>query len=336
MNNRELIVKTKKIIGEQSPIDYILQPGEHVKEYEHQAPEFAEILKSAKLESIRSEFEIWNKRALACQKEFRHWSSYANLSAFLTVVFTTLILAFNAIVNKDFMYYSQVVVVLTVLSIVFTAVAGGTLYRIKTGSLLQLWMSGRASAETLRVDYFNQIVQFKTNPDNTFLSLLKLEYFRRYQLDTELAYYTIRSRQNLSLANKTLSYSTWLLIGSTVAVAIGGFLGKLNSSLIAITSFGLIFQALSSKITTKSAFYQYGKNAESFERTRSILSRLRGRLDDIRELVALGDNNALIEYTSMINEQISLEHRLWIDSFNERITTIDTMVEEMKNKQNGK
>lgn len=331
MNNRELIIEAEKIIGEHSSTDYILQAGFHANEYEKKAPEFARLLRSTKLESIRKEYEIWDTRALENQKTFRRWSSNANLFAFLTVMFTALILAL-ATFNKDNSLMKFAIFILTTLGITSSVVAGAALRQIKNGNLLHAWMSSRATAETARIDYFKEIINFRLNETDVLFSLLKLEYYKANLLDKELNYYTDKSKQNNVLANKTLSYSTWLLAGATLTTAIGGYAGH-SSNLIAITSLAVIFQALSSKISNKAAFYQYGKNAESFERTRSTLARLRGRLDDVRDLVASGDNNALIEYTSLINEQISLEHRLWIDSFNERITTIDKMVEEMKNKQ---
>ncbi len=334
MNIKELILKAEKLVGEQSPTDYVLQSGNHFKEFEENAPELADILKSSKLESIKEEYDTWNERALDYQRKFRKWSRYANWFAFLTVLFTASILVVTTIPMDEF-YLDSGIITFSALSVIFSISTGAALRLIKTGNILHLWMSGRASAETLRIDYFNQLVQYNINSNNVFLSLLKLEYFRRYQLDVELAYYTVRSKQNQLMANKTLSYSTWLMAGATLAIAVGSFLGvgTQYTFLTAITSLAIICQALSSKISNSAAFNQYGKNAENFERTRSSLAQIRGKLDDVRELVANGNNKALVEFASLVNDQISLEHRLWIDTFKKRIESIDTMTEDLKNKQ---
>ena len=61
--------------------------------------------------------------------------------------------------------------------------ASMSLFRVKEGRLLEDWMTARARAETKRLTYFNYIVNSSAGPLDIELELLKLEYFRRYQLD---------------------------------------------------------------------------------------------------------------------------------------------------------
>ena len=75
--------------------------------------------------------------------------------------------------------------VLGLCALVSGALASMWLFRAREGNLVEAWMSGRAHAESARLEYFATLVRLENGPSDPPLGLLKLEYFRRYQLDVQ-------------------------------------------------------------------------------------------------------------------------------------------------------
>jgi len=112
-------------------------------------------------------------------------------------------------------------IVLAVIGVTTGGIASMSLFRVKEGRLLEDWMMARAGAETKRLSYFRYIVNSSEGPLDPQLELLKLEYFRRYQL----AYYkTCRSRHRNS-AERTLDISAVSVLVAAIASGAAGVLG---------------------------------------------------------------------------------------------------------------
>jgi hypothetical protein len=83
--------------------------------------------------------------------------------------------------------------VLGLAALVSGALASMWLFRVREGQMLDDWMSERAHAETARLAYFATLAELPGDGASELpLGLLKLEYFRRYQLDMQIAYYDPR------------------------------------------------------------------------------------------------------------------------------------------------
>jgi hypothetical protein len=94
-----------------------------------------------------------------------------------------------------------ILIVLALVGVATGGIPSMSLFRVKEGRLLEDWMKARAPAETKRLSYFSYIANASVEPLDPQLELLKLEYFRRYQLDLQLAYYKgRRSRHRNSVA----------------------------------------------------------------------------------------------------------------------------------------
>jgi hypothetical protein len=88
---------------------------------------------------------------------------------------------------------------------------------------------------------------------------------------------------------------------------------SIQSQWAGLAALGVLGAALTSFATTRESIGQDARNAERYGRTRAALRRLTTRLDDVREAVAQGNAQALEEFVAAVNEQVSVEHRQWLN-----------------------
>ena len=177
-------------------------------------------------------------------------------------------------------------------------------------------MQRRASAETQRVRYFKLVTRnMDDGASDTTLRLLQLEYFRRFQLDVQRAYYQTRGLQHRHAADRALLRSTWgmgvVAIANGVAGLVAGVLGAHWASLAGIA---LVGQAFSSVIANAKATNQDERKAERYERTRHPLDQLYSRLDAVRQALADGNDEVMREFVASVHEQLPLDHRQSLDT----------------------
>src|SRR5258708_28473763 len=86
-----------------------------------------------------------------------------------------------------------------------------------------LWMKARERAEIARISLFDQVMNTddpSSQPDELPLPPLKLEHFRRYQLDVQRRYYAARGLQHAQPAGQTRRSQNEILCLSRFGVAV--------------------------------------------------------------------------------------------------------------------
>ncbi|MEQ8405947.1 MAG: hypothetical protein RKE49_12685 [Oceanicaulis sp.] len=201
------------------------------------------------------------------------------------------------------------------------------------------WMRARAIAETCRMELFAVVTEAQEDVREGELPLLplQLEYFRRYQLGTQLDYYAARGSQHrraagarawrkdlyaalgsLSLAPVTVGAA--MLIDPQIAARLGEMLQRADARLLsepligsALVMVGLFAPALLSAAGALSLLSQDRRNASRYEATFDNLAHLsRVYLDAARVAAARGDRETVDEFLDAVNAQISSEHQEWI------------------------
>ena len=335
----ELKSHVTTIIGENTEKDYVIEPKTHARIYQDKAPELAALLSSTEVQAMAEEYTTYDAKAGLAQKDFKKWSKWANCAIFLTAVFTAGLLASSIIFvpKEDYGIIREIVIgFFTVCSIVSSVFAGMCISRIKNGKLLENWMGKRAEAENNRIDYFKVITgKIKSLlPANPPLAMFILEYFRRYQMDVQLAFYERRSQDHENLAKKALTMSTAAIAVVALINALAGYLGSRVPMWGAVATLAVIAQAFANKVTNTEAVNQDGRNAERYERTRSILAKLKGKLDTIREALFNGEADLVAAYIEQVNNEISAEHRQWNEERSAGITgTFESQLAEYKEKR---
>ena len=301
------------IIGSGSPGDYPLSPVEHAEQLKTSAPKLAALLtRSAPVELARQYAEA-DTEALAAERTFKRWVIRANWAVLATATASALLMAVALLTGTLGGLAQTTLIVLALIGVAAGGIASMSLFRVKEGRLLEDWMTARARAETKRLSYFSYIVNSSLQPLDLQLELLKLEYFRRYQLDLQLAYYKTRRLGHRNSAERTLSISAGSVLVAAIASGAAGVLGALRSEWAALGSLAVFGAALQAFAASRESLNQDRRNAERYDNTAQALQGLRERLDDVRVGIAAGSPSVLGEYVGAVQDQLSLEHRQWLE-----------------------
>ena len=303
--------RARSIIGASSPDDDVIQPSQHADRYAREAPDLARILRSSSVEVSAHAYEHKDADALAAQALFVRAARRARVAVFVTAVAAGLVLAAGGLAPLlDSAVSSSLLVVFALLGVAGGVVASYWIRRIREGGLLERWMTRRAEAETERLRYFDLVT--KGTPSES--PILQLEYFRRYQHDVQRAYYRRRASHHEAGADRALAGSSAGMAAAGAATGVAGIFGAtLDPAVAALAAIGLIGQAWATGLENGEATHQHRRNSERYRRTVHALDGLHAMLDRVREAVAAGETEALHAYVDAVHDQLSLEHRQWLE-----------------------
>lgn len=101
---------------------------------------------------------------------------------------------------------------------------------------------------------------------------------------------------------------------AAIASGAAGVLGALSSEWAALGSLAVFGAALQAFAAARESLHQDRRNAERYEHSAQALQGLRERLDDVRGGIAAGSPSVLTEYVTAVQDQLSLEHRQWLEA----------------------
>ncbi len=316
-------------IGENEPDDYILSPSDHADLYKEKLPKLSELLRDPEIQHLTDEYLQSDKKAISAQNEFKRYSLYARWGAFFTTLFsTTLLLSgwLNTHESVSELVARTVLTCSTILTIAFSAASATFIMIIKNRKLLENWMGERSEAEEYRLSYFNRLAEsplLSTAQDH----LQVLEYFRRYQIDIQLSYYDVRSRQLSKTANKS---SNMIAILAGVVLLINGIVSSFGLDWTSLAALAIIVQAISNNVSNRELTDQNLRNAERYERTRKLLAKLKSRIGKVRTTITKGDLTVLKTYVHAIQEPLSAENKQWLKSMKSSSLAIDELEKRLK------
>jgi hypothetical protein len=302
------------IIGRDGPNDYRLSPVEHAEQFRTSAPKLAALLTSSTPVELAHQYAEADTEALAAERTFKRWVIRANWAVLVTATVSALLMAVALLAPSLGGFAQTTLIALALIGVASGGFASMSLFRVKEGRLLEDWMGARARAETKRLSYFSYVANASVGPLDPQFELLKLEYFRRYQLDLQLAYYKSRRSRHRSSAERTLDISAVSVLVAAIATGAAGVLGALKSEWAALGSLAVFGAALQAFAAAREALNQDRRNAERYDNSAQALLGLRERLDDVRRSIAAGSTTVLGEYVGTVQDQLSLEHRQWLEA----------------------
>jgi hypothetical protein len=314
VDQSEAIEGAKAAIGKGQPDDYILRPTKHAEELAERAPALVRLLGRSEIENLAAQYERLDHDANTAQVKFKDTVTWANGAVLATGILGAFIMAAGMLEGVLGERLLQVLLIaLGICAALSGALASMRLYQVREGSLLETWMTRRAQAESRRLEYFATLVQLKDgDPSDLPLGLLKLEYFRRYQLDVQVAYYGNRGKQHRHSAEKNLEMGGLAAGIAGIVSGSAGLTAAFAAPLASLAAIGVVGTALAAFATAREEVNQDRRNAERYDRTLLALESLRGRLDKVRAGVFKGSQTALNEYVAAVHEQLSVEHREWL------------------------
>jgi SMODS and SLOG-associating 2TM effector domain 1 len=326
VSEAKVIDRAVQAVGRDRPQD-ALAPTLHAEALAGPAPALARLLRTAKMETLALQYERLDRQANDVQKKFKRAMAWANRALLLTAILGAGIMVVAILAGTWADVLSVIIGLVAVLS---GGLASMSLFRVREGNLLEAWMSVRAQAETARLLYFSTLAQAAdAGTSDPPLGLLKLEYFRRYQIDVQIAFYAGRGEAHRRAADLTLLIGGFAVAAGAVAAGAAGVLAATDTRWAALAALGVIGTAGAAYAATREAVNQDRRNAERYGRTLSALEILRGRLDDVRAGVLAGSQQLLDEYVAAVHEQLSLEHREWLSGAESTRSAIGRMDETL-------
>ena len=308
---KQVIQAAVDTLGAAGNDDWKVEPTRHAADLEARAPGLAEVLCSSALKTPAQLFEEKDKQAGEAQTEFKRTANRANWAVLLTTAFSALLLIAALVIPETIAAKEYVLGFFGFCGVISGACGAMWVHRTREGALLHNWMSARAEAEALRWQYFEAVINAEiASGDSPNALLFQFEYFRRYELDVQIKFYTKRAAENKRDADNWTRLSSYSVAGAAIAAGVSG----LHPKLIPFAALGAVATALGSFAATKDVVNQSRRNADLYNTTGDALVKLAGKLDDVRVAAAAGEREPVKQFVTAVHEQLAAEHRQWLQA----------------------
>jgi hypothetical protein len=305
-----------------------VKPSFSVDFAEHPASLCGEIPLVAELASnTRAKVEVkahahHARRAALAQRLYKRWMRVAGACIFLTLVLGASSMAAAIAVGGFGTSGVSVGKPLSVGAALSAACGAVALYKLREGRLLESWMAARARAETHRLSYFSVLGDLAAaRPEPQRLASF-LVYFQRFHLDVQREFYDVRAREHEASANVTVTIGA---VGAGMATFFGALGAAAEGGWAAVGVLSVAGAALGAVAATRELMNDDRRNSERCGRTWAALQGLAARLDEVREAAAAGNADAVKEFVSAVNDQVSLEHRQWLEGSENASATLSRL-----------
>jgi hypothetical protein len=316
-------------VGAETSEDWQLRPELHASELKAAAGPLKRVLMRERLEQIIDAFNSADREALAAQARYKLLSKAGAIASFASVSLAgiSLLTVLGSVPSALLTGIAAVQGLLVITSFTCSLLLG-------QGRYFEVWMRQRAEAENARINLFRRVLSAEepNRPNELPLLPLKLEYFRRYQLDMQRRYYTGRGAQHAAAVRRRW----WWRVAALTLIVIAGMpllwmfhggdvLPNLLGNILTIVPpkteltqriflcLGLTGGALQGLLASYALLNHDERNAARYQDTARNLDDLASRpLDEARAAAAAGDSERVFAFAALVNEQISSEHREWI------------------------
>ncbi len=317
------------VIGSTGPRDYAITPTGHADLYAEGAPELSAILRSPAVNTAAETYERFDARAKERQDRFKTAANRANVLILGTAFCGALVVTTGVLKDPLGAHLAQTLAIaFAIAALVIGAAASAYLYGAKGGNYLAKWMRSRAEAETWRQRYFEEVTA-AADPDGQAyparVLLLKLQYFARYQLAVQLFYYDRRGSEHEQSAARSLRFAAFAIGLSAIVTGLAGMLSTAKLEFVALGAVGVIASALTAFASARESINQDQRNAERYERTFETLTNLKITLGAVQRGIVQIGAKPLTDFVNAVHEQISLEHRQWLDDATLASTALKTL-----------
>ena len=323
-------------IGVASGDDYILKPLKHADELTELARPLAAALRDSEVRVLAEQYARHDDIAGKAQALYRSTLVRANSAVLAATILGAVMMAAQVLVSTchdgaavaapatplvdrlwscsfDLRWLKPIGLTAGIVAGLAAIVSSMWLFKAREGQLLERYLSCRAKAEAERGSYFAALAAPAPEEDVP-LRLLKLEYFRRYQLDVQRDYIEHASQRHSKAAERTLRFGAYAVGLSAIPVFFAGSLGISGGHWTALGAFSVIGAGIGAFTSAHEAMSQNKRNAERYENALEALELLVAKLDDVREAVAAGSADALKTFVAAVNEQLASEHRQWLEA----------------------
>jgi hypothetical protein len=307
------------IIGTQSRDDWRLTPHKHADDLPASTGPLQRILRSPEIAAIMQRYRVADDLAISEQARYRRMGRLTIWARFVALAAGGIgLLPIDALLD---LALRPVLIVVQGMALIVSLLAA--VWLTWRGTFAK-WMHARGAAEIARVELFDKVLAATTEQRAHELTALrlKLEYFRRYQLEVQLAFYAGRGAQHSRAAGDTMrwkfiSLALVVLGAAAILYALGVFgdasrWGQEATQKVVIATMTLV-SAVLSMVSDRSLMDLNERNAARYATTHTNLAELKeGYLEAVREAADRGEEAAVLAFAKVVQEQISSEHREWV------------------------
>ena len=300
------------------PGEAILRPGfplteEEIAAFAGRSAALGGILRGDEAVRIVEAYRREDRRALDAQGRFFTVAGRLNRTVLATAAIGAFILALGVLkpwlqanVGLD-QVVSWPLALLGFLGILVGGYAAALLYELNSGDLESGWMKSRALAEQLRSEYFDRVVA-RAAKDNAATQAVAFDLVKTHLLEDQLDYFAERGKRHEAAAAHWLRLAAFATGAASVGVAAGGMMGAGGAPwLLAIAALGAIGTAVVSFATSQETIGQERERAQRYRNNVDALELAARQVDDVSDAIGKGGADALVTFTSTVNQQLALE-----------------------------
>jgi hypothetical protein len=311
------------------------------------------ILRGDEATRIVEAYKREDLRALDRQNRFFTVAGRLNRTVLTTAVISAVILALGVLKTwlHDNIAFGQIITgprVDSVVSVIVAALgfvgilvggyAAALLYELNAGDLEGDWMQSRARAEKLRSEYFDRLVARAAKSDSA-TQTAAFDLVRTNLLQSQLDYFADRGKRHEADAAYWLRRAAFATGVAAVGVAAGGMVGAVGGPwLLAIAALGAIGTAVVSFATSQETIGQERERAQRFRNNVDALELVARQVEDVGDAIGNGSADALVTFTSTINQQLSLELGRFLEggeSIRASIAKLNQQIEKSRETKDG-
>ncbi|MGD1870020.1 MAG: hypothetical protein ACFB0F_11035 [Neomegalonema sp.] len=319
-------------LGDGLPQDWLLRPKAHVEQMKPEAGALKRILERPGTKEIIDEHIRFDEQAGRAQKLYKGPSLWSARFSFISVLTASIAVILEGVDFFPMNEWSRVFAIVTGVSVLLSFALSLVTTWAKP---FERWMLARAEAEVRRMRLFTEVTSSDEAPQAGEAPLLplQLEYFRRYQLDVQRAYYGKRSRDHATVvrtASRLRLFAMVLVVLASIPLVftltgigwndipvVGGLFSAFEMSADRenriFLGLGTIGAALQGLLAARLLLGQDERNATRYAATFSNLEDLASRpLTDARAAASVGDREGVLAFVALVQEQVSSEHREWV------------------------
>ena len=256
------------------------------------------------------------REATTQQRAFRRELTIANLCLMIAGVLSGLVLALAPVMSRLQTVEGQfdwawVPTVIGAATLALGAIAALATYKAREGNRLQRWLSARSGAEMARSGVFVTVAE-RAAAGASETMLAALELVNRDLLENQRAWFRKRAKEHRRSSDWTTSWG-----GLATALAFVGGSGAVIASFVPSQTWlavaGVIGAAVGAYAVNREALRLDRANAGGYEKAAAALDAIAARYDAVEAEVRAGQPDALRAFTAAITEQLSAEHKRWLE-----------------------
>jgi len=132
----------------------------------------------------------------------------------------------------------------------------------------------------------------------------------------------VRAREHEESADLIVTIGA---VGAGMATLFGALGAASDGAWAAVGVLSVAGAALGAFAATRELMNDDRRNSERYGRTWEALQSLSARGDDVKQAAAAGDAEVVKEFVSAVNDQVSLEHRQWLEGSESAATALSRL-----------